>query len=157
MKAITIQQALIEYPYITGRIQGYNREINEILSIKYDTSVTAKITGMPGGGQISDPTLQAIEQIVDRLDVHITRTKERISRLLDDKEMVDSRLDRLDIQQRRVIEYRYFNGMNWPEIFEAMRYSKTQVYDIHHKALAAMEAKDRSKPDYTGLQTEMIV
>lgn len=155
MKAITIQQALIEYPYITGRIQGYNREINEILSIKYDTSVTAKITGMPGGGQISDPTLQAIEQIVDRLDVHITRTQERISRLLDDKEMVDSRLDRLDIQQRRVIEHRYFNGMHWPDIQKAMDYSEATVFRIHRAALEAME--DDSKRQDVTVQTEMTV
>lgn len=151
---MTIQQALIEYPYISGRVRELNREINEILDIKHDTSVTARLTGMPSGGQISNPTLQAVEQIVDRLDVHIERIRDRITRLLDAKEMVDSRLCRLDIQERRVIEYRYFNNRNWPEIQEAMRYSRTTVFRIHGSALDKM-ADNGTKWDYIGLQTSI--
>lgn len=155
MKAITIQQALIEYPYITGRVQALNREISEILSIKYDTSVTARLTGMPGGGQISDPTFQTIEQIVDRLDVHIERIKERIGGLLDAKEMVDNRLDRLNIQERRVVEYRYFQLMQWDAIQGAMHCSETTVYRIHRFAIEAME--DDSKRQDMTVQFEMSV
>lgn len=153
---MTVQQALIEYPYITSRVQALNREINEMLSIKHDTSITARLTGMPPSGQISNPTLQAVEQIVDRLDVHIDRIKDRINRLLDAKELVDSRLDRLDIQERRVIEHRYFSGRNWPEIQESMRYSRTTVFRIHGSALDKM-ADNGTKWDYVGLQTHLTV
>ena len=152
---MTVQQALIEYPYIPQRVRDLNREINDIVCHKHDTSITAKLTGMPGGGQISNPTLQAVEQIIDRIDVHVERIRDRINGLLDAKEMIDSRLDRLNIQERRVIEYRYFRCMNWPEIQESMRYSKTTVFRIHGEALYKMASNDGTKWDYTGVQTQM--
>lgn len=152
---MTIQQALTDYPYISRKIQDLNRSINEILMVKHDTSVTAKLTGMPGGGEISDPTGQAVERIVDRYDVRITKLGERIDALFEAKDMVDSRLDRLNIQERRVIEYRYFRLMQWSEIQQAMNYSERTVYRIHRDALKAME--DGSKRQDMTVQCKLEV
>jgi len=143
VESLNIKEMLIEYPYIPETVMGLNREINMILTTKHDTSVTQQLSGMPGSGKISNPTADAVERIIDRLDERVQNIGKRINDLLDSKELIDGRLKRLDAQERKIVELKYFRAMRWEEVRREARYSKSQSFEIHSKALKKLEVDER--------------
>ncbi len=145
---MTIQQALIEYPYIAERIQQIRQGLSIMIETRHEPVVTAKISAMPSGGSISNPTMDQVFNMDSRLNRNIKQAMDDIEELLDAKEMVDQGLKLLNTQERQIIELRYFKQprMSWKQIRKAIGYSESQSHRNHIDALEKMRiVKDDSK------------
>lgn len=76
---MTITEALLDYSCILQQIQELNREIRFVMDNRHDTSITARLTGMPSSGKIADPTLGAVEKL-DEVELYIQHIYEKILR-----------------------------------------------------------------------------
>lgn len=109
---------LQEYPYIAEEIERLKKELDIIVSDKYDTSTTAKYSltaGFSGGG-VSDKTAEAVLKIVEIYDTKAQSIANKIEKLNYRETRVTDFLDKLDILERSVIKLKYFQNKRWKEI-----------------------------------------
>lgn len=154
---MTIKQALVEYPYIADQIQRIRQGMATMIETRHEPVVTAKLSGLPGGGGISNPTMDQVCSMDERISKNIKRALADIDDLLDAKEMVDNGLKSLDTQERQIIELKYFKQprMSWKQIRKMVGYSDSQCYKLHKDALEKMDSRkmivNRSKSEYIGV------
>lgn len=132
-----IKQMLNEYSTYSERVQKLNTKINEALKhkINYDGLKAQNITGMPHGSGLSDPTYQAVEQIIEKWDTEIRKMAEEVNRLIDNKTTIDKALRALPWNEYRVIEMHYIMGLNLERVATEMSYTYKHVTRLHGWAL----------------------
>lgn len=132
-----IKQMLNEYSTYSDRVQKLNSKINEALKhkINYDGLKTQNITGMPHGSGLSDPTYQAVEQIITKWDNEIREMAEEVNRLIENKRAVDIALKTLQWNEYRVIELHYIIGLTLERVATEMSYTYKHVTRLHGWAL----------------------
>ena len=108
-----IKKMLSEYTTYSDRIRELNAKINDALAhkIDYDTLKAQQIDGMPHGTQLSNPTLEAVQKIIDKWDSDIRKMAEEVNRLIDCKTAIDKGLNALTWRERRMVELHYFMGL----------------------------------------------
>ncbi len=140
---MNIKKALDEYPTIMDQVRGLRESIETMRATRHDTKITAGISGMPGGGGISNPTMDQVMEIDDRIGCAVKEALEDIADLLELKAMVEARLKRLGIQERRVIELKYFDKIRqWADIGKKLNYSKVHCQRLHKAAIDILEKDD---------------
>lgn len=138
---MNIEYILREYPHIPEKIQKLNNELNNIIQcsdLTYNTLKAQRLTGMPHSTDTSDQVYDAVEKIIDRYDARINNIKNKINMWLDIQEKVDEifyKPELLTIEERRIIELRYFHQFPWYRIPSVMRYSRRQCERFQHQAL----------------------
>jgi DNA-directed RNA polymerase specialized sigma subunit len=138
---LNIENILREYPHIPETIQKLNKELNDYLTNKYDTYNTlksAKVTGMPHASGISNQTYNAVEKLIDRYGVRIKEITEEINNWMDLQKSIDDifyQANLLTMEERRVIELRYFQQRKWTQIPYIMKYSKRSCEYFQSKAI----------------------
>ncbi len=135
-----IKQMLKEYSTYNDRIRELNQRINDALAHKIDcdTLKAQKLTGMPHGTGLSDPTFEAVQRIIDKWDKDIREMAEEVNRLIDNKAAVDKGLKALEWKEYRLIELHYFMGLTWERVAVETNYSIVWVWQMHGRALEKM-------------------
>ena len=135
-----IKQMLKEYTTYTDRIRELNAKINDALAHKIDcdTLKAQKLSGMPHGTGLSDPTYEAVQRIIDKWDKDIREMADEVNRLIDNKAAVDKGLKVLEWKEYRLIELHYFMGLTWERVAVETNYSIVWVWQMHRKALEKM-------------------
>lgn len=135
-----IKQMLFEYTTYGDRIRELNARINDALAHKIDcdTLKAQKLSGMPHGTRLSDPTFEAVQKIIDKYDRDIREMAEEVNRLIDCKNAVDKALKTLTWTEYRLIELHYFCGMSWERVAVRVNYNISHVWRLHGQALAKM-------------------
>lgn len=129
---------LREYPDIPETIIKLNKELNDILQGKmltYNTMKSSIITNMPHGKSVSNPTLEAVEKLIDTYESHAIKKTTMINEYIAIKENIDQAIQCLTIEEYRTIQLRYFNRHKWEKIPKIMKYSPEQCYRYHKQAL----------------------
>lgn len=122
---------LSRYIPLSGRI---NRMLEEQYRWKcLAMKVTQNFSPAPGGGESGSP----IERPMDKVDELGRKITQAIDELADIRAEIEDVLGQLeDDTLRKLMEYRYIDGMTWEQIAEKMHYSWRHTCRLHGEALA---------------------
>ncbi|MBP2027422.1 RinA family phage transcriptional activator [Acetoanaerobium pronyense] len=136
MKKETIKKILLDYPYTKKEKEKLNNDLKDLLGSKYETSVTAQLTeAISGNRSISNKTEQAVIKISEIYDHKANLIKNKINILLKNQYLIEESLERLEHDQKKIIELRYFQRYKWEIISKKLKYSISNCYKLHDKAL----------------------
>lgn len=113
----------------------------EVLNAKMVSVGSQKLDGMPRGGSGGDPMpdmLDTKNRLVERymaLGAELMRTQ------LD----IEEAIDWLDSRERRLMRYRYIDGLTWEQVCVAMDYEWRQTHNIHAGALDKLAEREGEK------------
>jgi len=138
-----IRRLLWRWGKVTATCARKQKELQEYLDlINSATDVkSSPLTGMPGGGGLSDPTARAAERLAylkdryqEMVDILTAEIDDEIqfSRAMDEAMLV------LTVQERRIVELRYRNGWSFARIARVTSYSERQVQRHDENAVKAM-------------------
>ena len=97
------------------------------------TKATMTISDMP---RSDSPDLQSMESTIVKMIEMEREINADIDRLVDLKREAQGIIDQLpDMDQRLILELRYFGFKRWPEITEELGYSEATIYRLHGVAL----------------------
>lgn len=132
-----IKKMLSEYATYTDRIRELNARINDALNHKIDcdTLKAQKLSGMPHGSGLSDPTYQAVEKIITKWDEEIYNMAVEVNELIENKRAVDRALKALPWDEHRVIELHYIIGLTLERVAAEMNYTYRHITRLHGWAL----------------------
>ena len=90
-----------------------------------------ELTGMPRGGGSGDALAALVARHIELQE----RYRSRLSELAAAQLAVEEAIDTLAPDERRLMRYRYIDGLRWEDICPVMNYSWRQVHRIHAQAL----------------------
>ena len=96
---------------------------------------TAKIDGMPHGSPSGG---SGLENIVARYSQLKDRYEAKKAEILAKRIRIEEAIDSLDPDERRMMRYRYIDGLKWEEVCVKMPYSWNQAHIIHRRVLAKL-------------------
>jgi len=97
------------------------------------TKATMTISDMP---RSDSPDLQSMESTIVKMIDMEREINADIDRLVGLKREAQGVIDQLpDMDQRLILELRYFGFKKWPEITEELGYSEATIYRLHGVAL----------------------
>lgn len=122
---------LSRYIPLSGRI---NRMLEEQYRWKcLAMKVTQNFSPTPGGGESGSP----IERPMDKVDELERKITQAIDELADIRMEIEAVLGQLeDDTLRKLMEYRYIDGLTWEQVAEKMHYSWRHTCRLHGEALA---------------------
>jgi DNA-directed RNA polymerase specialized sigma subunit len=90
--------------------------------------------------------LKAVEEIVDKFGYRIIEITEEINKWLDMQQDITKIMYSTDnivltLEERRIIELRYFNQYHCQRVANIVKYSKMQVYRISDKAIDKIQCE----------------
>lgn len=100
------------------------------------------LTGMPsapspGGGTVT-------EALIDRHAQLVEMYQEQLARLDEEQLAVETAIASLeDPTARRLMRYRYIDGLKWEEICVRIKYEWSRTHDIHSMALQQLKAQEK--------------
>ena len=115
-----------------------SRRINRMLEEQYRwkclaMKVTQNFSPTPGGGESGSP----IERPMDKVDELERKITQAIDELADIRMEIEAVLGQLeDDTLRKLMEYRYIDGLTWEQVAEKMHYSWRHTCRLHGEALA---------------------
>lgn len=99
---------------------------------------TAKMDGMPHGSPSGG---SGLENVVARYIELKERYEAKRAEILAKQLAIETAIESLDPDERRMMRYRYIDGMKWEEVCVAMPYSWNQAHLIHRRVLAKLRDK----------------
>lgn len=118
--------------YLNVAIQEKNRELDELQDLKVAIA-SPVITGMPKGKCFERSA--RVDVILDKIIKLEKAREDDIEELVDKKLMRSEKFKSLPLEERMILEFRYFDGMTWADIAKKLNYEERTVYRIHGKAL----------------------
>ena len=107
----------------------YTRDTNK--AITYDTDKVQT-------SNLSDVTYQAVEKIIDIYAKQIAEWENKLQNLFNQKNEIESMLDRLDSTERKIIELKYIKNLKWYQVAMKVGYSERQCKRINKRILEKM-------------------
>jgi DNA-directed RNA polymerase specialized sigma24 family protein len=93
----------------------------------------------PGGGDIT-------EALIDRHAQLVQQYQEQLARLDEEQLAIETAIASLeDPTARRLLRYRYIDGLKWEEICVLIKYEWSRTHDLHSMAL--QQLKEQEKPE----------
>lgn len=132
-----------------GNSENYIKDIHkEMELLKADIEAMRQLSavsydGMPKGNKTSDPTSQSATYIVDMYEKRIKKLQRNIQKYIKNKELVETLLERLTEDERKVIIERYVNGTRWDYIPGVLHFERTWCFTLRKRALKKMCADER--------------
>lgn len=112
-------------------------QIEETIN-RMDAEMTAPriltIDGMPKWQSGEDPMLNYVIKRVELMDKY----REKCTQLIDAQAEIETMIDNLEPTERRLVRYRYLDGMTWEEVCVAMNYSWRQTHRIHSRLIGRL-------------------
>ncbi|MBF4693907.1 BAR domain-containing protein [Fusibacter ferrireducens] len=137
MTTVEIKNMLKSYNTICGEIHHLNQEILELSEVAASHRELSAITysDMPRGNQISDPTYEKAQKIIDLYTQQVEKIESKIELLFAKKNYVEALLSKLPDIETEIIRLRYFKKYRWEMISNVVSYSRRQCINIHDKIL----------------------
>lgn len=122
---------LSRYIPLSGRI---NRMLEEQYRWKcLAMKVTPNLSLTPGGGEGGSP----IERPMEKVEELEEKIKQAVGELIEIRKEIETVLGQLEDENlRRLMEYRYIDGLTWEQVAEKMHYSWRHTCRLHGEALA---------------------
>ena len=121
-----------------SRYWRMSKRIDRLLEEQYRwkclaMKVTENFSPTPGGGESGSP----IERPMDKVDELERKITQAIDELADIRMEIEAVLGQLeDDTLRKLMEYRYIDGLTWEQVAEKMHYSWRHTCRLHGEALA---------------------
>lgn len=133
------KQYLLKYQHLTQEVDRLSDERAQVLARAQ--KITPTLSDMPKSQSGANRLELAVEDIVENAD----KLAEKIREMLRTKEEIEQVIDSLeDDTLRRLMKYRYINGMTWELIAVKMNYTYQWVWELHGKALRNLQIPDRN-------------
>lgn len=148
-----VKKKLYDYPYVCECIKQSQEEVAHLgvlIRAERDTSKAIQMREVTiHTNDISDPTQQAVERIIDRYEKQVTYLEQQLEELYDQKKKVEGALRQLNELERRIIKHRYFNLTSWAKIKTKLKYERSALFKIHTEAIEKVNnfMKLRTKMD----------
>lgn len=98
-----------------------------------------------GGGMDGSPrapgTHSKVEAAVIRIDEATKRYAAKIADIIALQIRIEEAIELLPTDERRLIRFRYLDGMTWERVCVSLGYSWRQTHRLHDKALRHLEEK----------------
>ncbi|GEM_PF-2747809 len=130
-----VKRRLYSYPKLDGYITDYERELEGIrhkISAHRDVGASSmSLTGVRGS-DLSDPTVNKMLKIDALQQVYAERAEyiaQKVRKYYEEKQCIESAIDKLSQTHREIIEERYFKQKTWDEVgelFISARYCEKQ-------------------------------
>lgn len=101
----------------------------------------ANLDGMPKAPGIGDPVLGVVSQHLALEE----RYRLQLEKLAGAQAAIEDMIEGLEPTARRILRYRYIDGLPWEAVCVAVGYSWSQTHDYHAKALDALLAAEMEK------------
>lgn len=137
------KERLRRYREIKKEARQIRDQLEEIESRLYSPRGQL-LTGMPsapspGGGTIT-------EVLIDRHAQLVQLYREQLARLEEEQLAVETAIESLeDPTARRLMRYRYIDGLKWEEVAVRIKYEWSRTHDLHSMALKQL--KEQEKPE----------
>ena len=128
------KEELKEHYRLVCEIHDLQEEIKELQSLQQSIGAV-KFGGAGGGSGNSDAIGSKLAKLNDMLEYYVLKIEERIIQ----QERIEKELERLPVTERRLMRYRYIDGLEWKDIMGKMCYSWKQVHRIHGRALEKLK------------------
>lgn len=130
---------LLDYKYLKDEIENIKNRIDELYS--NITSIQSPIiSDMPVNHNNCD--FDKIGKAICKLDELREMYSDKLCKLIDYQTFIESEIDKLPINFRNIIRYRYIDCMSWDQICAKMTCSWKTVHRYHGKALKLLEDKN---------------
>lgn len=127
-----VKEILQQYPYIAEDMQEIQREMQKYIEMQEELRQTVlkaqQISDMPKNPNASDPTLNAIIEIMDKYQQNIDRCIEQLRELDQRKKWLDKAFATLTEEERRIVYLRYNKNTAIRKIAYHLRISKDTIY-----------------------------
>ena len=112
---------------------------------KIDADMTAprlsKLTGMPRSGGGSNPLEDLVAKKMGLYKLYYAKLQELVKAQME----VEQAIETLDPTERRLLRYRYIDGLKWEEVCVSMGYSWRQVHRTHSAALRRLREQEEAE------------
>lgn len=125
-----IKERLSEYVDIKSE-RAQIRRIMKELECTRTAPGTSDWRGMPRGGGVADPMLSGLAQKERLVEMYQRKDAE----LLAAQEKIENMIDRLPSKHRKLMRYKYIEGLTWEKVCVAVGYAWRQTHRIHAEAL----------------------
>lgn len=136
------KERLRQYKHIKKEIAHIKLQLEEVETALYSPR-SQRMDGMPrnpsGGGDPIDLRL------LEKHAALMNRYRVKLADLIEEQLAVEDAIENLDSTARRLLRYRYLDGLTWEEVCVAMSYSWRQVHRLHAEALQKLK-EDRTCP-----------
>ena len=131
-----VKDILYDYPYTEEKRERLNKELQDLLGSKYETSITAQLNGVTSSNRpISDKTGDAVIKIAEIYDTRANAIKNKINNLYKIQNAIETSFEKLDHNQKQIIELKYFKRYKLIHIAKKIKYSTRNCYNLHDKAI----------------------
>ena len=127
-----IKDKLIECKEMAKEIRDIKEKI-ETLYARIESPQSRKITDMPV--YHSGVVTSEVEETIVKIDELKTMYEEKLQVLIDSQKEIENAIENLPSKERRIIRFRYIDGLSWNKICEKMGYSYRSVLRYHGNAL----------------------
>lgn len=122
-------QLLSQYQSIQKELSELADRIEQIYSHAMFPS-SSQITGMPRSPGYSTGGLLKIFLQIDELAEFYKEKQAELNKLC---RQIEKEIEELPSLERRIIRFRYIDGMKWSEISKLTGYSRAQLWRLHDK------------------------
>lgn len=137
-----IKKMLFNYPKINDWIKEYENDLDNIheqLDKHYSVNASV-ISDMPRGTDTSDKTFDKVVAIDKLKSVYIKQANvvaDKLTKLYEQKRLVESFLPTLTPTHQFIVEYRYFKNLNWDDVTanDPQKRNKVTLADVENSKL----------------------
>ncbi|QRN86023.1 hypothetical protein JR334_01965 [Clostridia bacterium] len=141
MTKAEISKLLNNHTYVEDEIRECVEEMQLLAeAIDCERGIKATIiSGMPGNtSTTSDPTYQKAAKILEEYKKDIDRIEKRQRGIFRKRALVELLLDVLTVEEKKIIELRYFKKYKWWMVASNTHYARRQCFNIRDTAIEKM-------------------
>jgi len=144
IKMKIVKQRLQSYPIDKKGILDLQRELDaykeaRLKRYKIHSAVIRSLPRPPKGSNIPDPTGDSLIAMDEMVEEIIKRTEEKIKKSSENIRWVESRLDRLNATERRIVDLYYLNDsekrVTWQDVAEHLNYTQDYCKQMDKKII----------------------
>lgn len=135
------KERLRRYREIKQEARQLRDQLEEIESRLYSPKGQL-LTGMPSAPSHEGGTIT--EVLIDRHAQLVQMYQEQLARLNEEQLAVETAIESLeDPTARRLLRYRYIDGLKWEEVCVRIRYGWSQTHELHSQALKQLKTQEK--------------
>lgn len=134
MTRTELKTRLLRYQEIKKEIVQIKQEITTVEERMYSLS-SPSFEGIPHSSTPGDPTGNKATRDADKHSALLESYARQIERLTTEQAWIETQINCLEPVLRRLMRYRYIDGMIWEDVCDAISYSWRQTLYMHSKAL----------------------
>lgn len=131
----TIKYRLQQYKRIKENIKDLEDMIIEI-----DTKLQKITTNLSVDKVQTTKDIDKWSELISKKITVETKLKMQLLRMYEEIEFIETKIDKLDEIEKKLIRLRYYKGMKWEEICVELNYSWSQTHDYHSKILKKLNS-----------------